>query len=29
MYKEILFNSDARNKILKGVQIVEQAVGGT
>ena len=29
MYKEILFNSDARNKILKGVQIVGDAVGST
>lgn len=29
MYKEILFNSDARNKILKGVQIVGDAVTST
>jgi len=29
MYKEILFNADARNKILKGVQIVGDAVAST
>lgn len=29
MYKEILFNSDARNKILKGVQVVGDAVSST
>lgn len=29
MYKKILFNSEARDKILKGVQIVENAVSST
>ncbi|MDP1729478.1 MAG: TCP-1/cpn60 chaperonin family protein, partial [archaeon] len=29
MYKKILFNSEARNKILKGVQIVGDAVSST
>jgi chaperonin GroEL len=29
MHKEILFNLEARNKILKGVQIVDDAVGST
>ncbi|MDP3013605.1 MAG: chaperonin GroEL, partial [Candidatus Subteraquimicrobiales bacterium] len=28
-YKELLFGQEARNKILKGVQIVDDAVGST